>query len=35
MLNELESTKLNTGSTPAIILVVGVNGVGKTTSLEK
>ncbi|NLM04394.1 MAG: signal recognition particle-docking protein FtsY [Clostridiales bacterium] len=35
MLNELESTKLNTGSTPAIILVVGVNGVGKTTSIGK
>lgn len=35
ILNELDSTGLNTNSSPAIILVVGVNGVGKTTSIGK
>lgn len=35
ILNELDSTDLNINSSPAIILVVGVNGVGKTTSIGK
>ncbi|SES66840.1 signal recognition particle-docking protein FtsY [Natronincola peptidivorans] len=34
-LNELSSSDLNTESSPSIILVVGVNGVGKTTSIGK
>lgn len=35
ILNELSSTALNVESSPSIILVVGVNGVGKTTSIGK
>lgn len=35
ILNDLSSTELNINSSPVIILVVGVNGVGKTTSIGK
>ena len=34
MLN-VGSTELNLGTTPAVILVIGVNGVGKTTTIGK
>ena len=32
---DLENNELNLETTPSIILVVGVNGVGKTTSIGK
>lgn len=35
ILNELPDSSLNIKSSPAIVLVVGVNGVGKTTSIGK
>lgn len=35
ILNKLASTELSVEPAPAIILVVGVNGVGKTTSIGK
>ncbi|SNR90231.1 signal recognition particle-docking protein FtsY [Anaerovirgula multivorans] len=35
ILNELSFTALNVEPSPSIILVVGVNGVGKTTSIGK
>ena len=33
--NMLDNQPLNTDGTPAVILVIGVNGVGKTTSIGK
>lgn len=33
--NMLDNQPLNTGGKPAVILVIGVNGVGKTTSIGK
>lgn len=35
MLNSVESNELNIEPSPAVILVVGVNGVGKTTTIGK